>query len=76
MFEINQLIWYMQDNKVHSARVLSRMIIENSPMEAHNKEQREFYQRFGEAGVTYATVHGTYGQDRVFGSKQDLLDSL
>ena len=77
MFELNEIIHYMRDNRIHSAPVLSRMIVENHREEwAHTKEQKDTFTHFGPAGVYYYTCHGLVTKDEAFGSKQDLLDAL
>lgn len=77
MFELEQIIYYMRDNKVYSAPVISRMIVENASEEkAHTKDQKEFYMHFGPSGIFYFTCHGIVTNREAFGSKQDLLDSL
>lgn len=77
-YEIEQIVYYFRDNRVHSAPVLSRMYVENSPMEhcAANKEQRELYAVFGPSRIMYSTVHGTFDEDELFGSRSELADFL
>lgn len=71
-FELDQLVYYLLENKVHSAAVLSRIIAENK----RDEEPENFYQQFGESKVQYATCHGVIDADKAFGSKEELLKSL
>lgn len=71
-YALDQTIYYMEDNKVHSAPVLSRMLVENLNEEWSNKT----FEQFGKSCVRYATCHGVYEEGSVFGSKEDLLRSL
>lgn len=74
-FELNQLIYYMRNNKVCSAHVMSRKCVENFKS-GYNHQQKELYERFGEAAVVYSTVHGEVKESEAFPSKETLLESL
>lgn len=77
MHDLGKIIYFMRDNKVFSAPVLSRMIVENLHEDrAHTKEQKELYTNFGLSGIFYYTTHGVVSNLHAFGSKKDLLDSL
>lgn len=71
---VGDLVYYILDNKVHSAPILSKMIVECSGVNACTKEQQETFEPFGEACIKYATCHGVFTQ--VYFSKQGLLESL
>lgn len=76
-FEIGQFVYYLINNKVYSAPILSRAIVENNPdnvRHAHTDEQNRIYERFGPSVTKYSTIHGVFEQ--VFASKEDLLKSL
>ena len=76
-YHLDQLIWYMMDNQVHSAPVLSRMQVENlHDGWAHAEEQKETWQAFGPSGRSYTTAHGTINEEDAAGTKQELLDTL
>jgi hypothetical protein len=76
-FSLDQLIYYMEDSKVHSAPCTARMCVQNLHEDwASNDVQKEAWTPFGPAGVYYSTCHGIIHEDRVFGSKAELLDSL
>jgi hypothetical protein len=72
---LGQLVWYMNDGRPHSAKVLSIMKVENLHENwIATKEQDHFYARFGKARRVYATVHGEF--EDVYESKDALLASL
>ena len=76
-FEIDQLVFYMGDNKVCSAPILSRMCVENNPeLNPANTEQETMYRPFGETRIRYKTIHGVYKEDVLFATKEELLASL
>lgn len=76
-YELDQVIYYFIDNKVHSAPVLSRCIIENLHEDwITNKTQYSTFAAFGKSGVMYSTCHSTLNEYEVFASKEDLLESL
>ena len=76
-YKLDQLIYYMQDNKVHSAKVLSRWCIENLKEYASlGTEDMTFYAPMGVEGVWYKTCHGIINEKHAFASKQELLESL
>jgi hypothetical protein len=53
------------------------MIIENDPgFNAHTVEQKQFFNRFGENCVVYATCHGEFKEDQVFASKDELKNEI
>jgi len=60
-FELNQKIFYMQHNRVHSAPVLGRSCVEF-------KEDINFQDTkiFGDEGVYYQTCHGVYEEEVCF----------
>ena len=72
-FELDQTVYYIKDNRLHSAPIMSRMVVENlKPTWNSTKEQVDFYQRFGPCRVVYATVHGTYDESSLFESPEAL----
>jgi hypothetical protein len=77
-FEIHQTVWYMLDNKVHGAPILSRMIVENyfTDEEVCTDSQRSSFQTFGKECVKYATTHSVLDENQLFTSKEELLSSL
>jgi hypothetical protein len=76
-FDLEQTIYYMRENRIHSAPVLARMIVENLKEEwANTNEQKRLFTPFGVACECYSTCHGLIQVDEAFGSKQDLVASL
>lgn len=75
---IDQTIFYMMDNKVHSAPVLSRLIVENKHPDkfASNEDQKRLFLRFGNARESYSTTHGEISAELAFATKEELLASL
>jgi hypothetical protein len=72
-FELGQVVWYIENNVVHSAQVVARQFVEN----LHNdwdstKVQQETWQPFGEQRTKYATVDGVYNEDQLFASRKEL----
>ena len=75
-FQLEETVFYMKDNRVHSAPVLSRICVDNKFKDISNAEQSEAFHKFGESKIDYATIHGVFTEDQIFHFKQDLLDSL
>lgn len=76
-YQLDQLIYYMANNQVHSAPVLSRMYVDSlRPDWNYTPELREIFTPFGESGAVYATCHGKIPESKAFGSPKELMDSL
>jgi hypothetical protein len=76
-YELNQLVYYLKDNKIHSAPILSRCIVENLHDEWNSThEQEEFFCKFGKSAILYITCHGFFSEDKIFNSKEDLCKTL
>jgi hypothetical protein len=76
-FSLDQTIYYMEDSRVHSAPCTSRMMVQNLHEDwTSTPEQKAAWTPFGPTGVYYSTCHGIMHEDKVFGSKKELLDSL
>ncbi len=77
-YELGQVIYYILDNRVHSAPVGSRMTVENSHDDwAHTSAQKESWTPFGESRIVYATCHNnSLTEEECFASKEELLASL
>lgn len=75
--ELSQTIFYFRENKLHSAKVLSRKLIENmNDDQVSNPQQKELYQPWGESSVVYSTCHGEVNEKDAYSSKEELLNSL
>jgi hypothetical protein len=76
-FELNQTVYYLMDSRVHSAPVVSRMVVENAHDDwSHTPEQKRAWQRHGPSRVSYVTVHGEIAEDKLFASKKELIASI
>ena len=76
-FNLADVIFYFRHNKIHSAPVLSRMMVENAhPYWDSTSEQREMHQLFGTDREVYATCHGRVIAEEAFGSARELAEWL
>lgn len=76
-YELDQLIYYLRDNKVHGAPVLARMKVENLHSDwACTNAQKQVFTPFGEAGVFYGTCHGIIKEEDAYASKKELSSAL
>ena len=76
-YELDQLIYYMEKNRVHSAKVVARQAVESvKTYDEMTTEDMSFYAPWGKPGVWYKTCHGEYKEEDVFASKEELLASL
>jgi hypothetical protein len=70
-YELGQKIYYLMDNRLHSAPVLSRIIVENQ-----KEDYDSIFKQFGNARILYATCHGEIDEKDAFASKEELADNL
>lgn len=76
-FELEQTVYYLLENKLHSACVLARHRVENAKEDyACTKQQAELFTPFGPGGTYYATCHGQFREEQVFGTKEELAAAL
>ena len=76
-FNLEQTIYYIRNDRIHSAPVLARIIVENAHDDwACTDAQKELFTPFGKAREAYATCHGLVPVEDSFGSRQDLVNSL
>lgn len=76
-FELDHVIYYIRNDRIHSAKVLARIIVENAHDDwACTDAQKELFTPFGKSREAYATCHGFVPVEEAFASKQDLIDSL
>ena len=77
-FELDQLIYYIRNDQLCSAPVISRAIVENlrEPRSQDTADTVKLYSPFGKSVRAYATVHGTVLEAKAFASRQDLVNSL
>jgi hypothetical protein len=76
-FDLDQTIYYIRNDRIHSAKVLARIIVENAHDDWNcTPEQQQIFTPFGNSREAYATCHGLVPVNEAFGSRQDLVDSL
>ena len=76
-YALNQTVFYMISNRVHSAVITSRMLVENVHDNWNStREQAQIWNPFGPAGIKYATTHGKFDEHQLFATKEELLKSL
>ena len=76
-FKLGDTIYYIRENKLHSARIWTRMGVENAHDDwAHTKEQRDTWQHFGPSRVAYVTCDGVVMQDEAYESPEVLAVAL
>jgi len=76
-YELGQTIYFMLNNRLHSAPVQCRMKVENQHEDwACTNEQRSLFVAFGPAGVFYNTCHGVIKEEDAHASKEDLAKAL
>jgi hypothetical protein len=60
-YNVGDLVYYLVDNKVHSARITSR----------------NYYEQYGlEPNIYYTTIHDSFSEDRIFSNVDELLVDL
>jgi len=75
--KIGELAFYMMDNRLHSATIVAKMIVENEHEDWVNTfEQKKLWMPFGKAGTFYATTHGIIEEGKIFPTKEELLKNL
>jgi len=65
-FKLDQVVWYMKDNKVHSSAIISRKYVDN----------KKSFTPLGNGGIIYATLDGVYLESELADSKENLLKTL
>lgn len=74
---LGQTIYYLRNDKLHSAPILSKMIVENAHEDfSINSLQKEIFTRFGDARIIYATCHGEVNDNEAFGTPEALFAHL
>lgn len=76
-YQLDQLICYIKDKKLHSAPVLARMTVENLHNDWNSTDsQIRTFTPFGPACIKYATCHGIFDEEEVAASKEELISKL
>lgn len=77
VFDVGTTIFYLRENRVHSAPIMCRSIVENKHDDyASTPEQKAMWQAFGPSGIRYSTCHGLVMHEEAFGSRQALAASI
>lgn len=77
LFHVGDLIFYLRENRVHSAPILSRQIVSvRANIKPDTVEQAKLFTPFGPAMVRYATCHGVINGDEAYATRNELADSL
>ncbi len=66
-YELRQVVFYMRNNRIHSAPVLARKYIDNVEHKHHS---------FEAACIEYETCHAAFNEADLFISKDALLEHL
>jgi hypothetical protein len=76
-FKLGANIWYMKNDRACEAEVWTKCTVANSREKwASTEAQKRTWQHFGPSGIFYVTCHGIIEEDKAFGSKEELLESL
>ena len=76
-YELTQLVFYLRNNRIHSAQILGRKWVEN--LHDHRiASGRRFSPDlpFGNNCKRYFTCHGMFNEDEIFPTKEDLIKNL
>ncbi len=76
-FELGQTVYYLVDNRVHSAPVLCRMYVEVWRPKVYVEEAAsEDYLQFGPWRAEYGTCHGEHHERDLFASREELAAAI
>lgn len=70
-YEIGQLVWYIKNNCIHSAKVVARSITEVDPEFEKCRANNSWH-----AKLLYVTIHGAWDEEQLYRSVDDLLYAL
>lgn len=70
-FNVGQQIWYMYDNKIHTAPVGARTLCEVDGTFAKTRPGGAWNPK-----ILYGTIHGNWREDQIFGSWKELSTFL
>ena len=76
MFALDQEVFYMFENRIHTGKIMSRALIENIHDEVELAAGSPDWQPFGQNVIKYNTLHGIFKQDKIFGTHAALLEDL
>lgn len=73
-YSLDQTVWFLIENDIYSAPVLTRANIENAHEDMiANPEQEAIFAALGRAGNYYVTIHCVIKEELLFESKEKLL---
>lgn len=78
-YKLGQEVWYMHNNKICSAPVLSRCMVENahdSQKENLSLDERRIYTQFGKTDIRYSTIHMILSERETYQSVDELIGAL
>jgi len=73
-FELDQVVFYIEDNCLHSAPVLSRNYVDN--IFGDGVGDSDTLRCFGPSRIQYSTIHGTYSGKALFATREELAASF
>jgi hypothetical protein len=76
MFALDQTVYYMFENRIHSATVMSRTIVENVHDEIELAAGAPDWQPFGHNCIKYNTCDGILNQDQLYANQVSLVEDL
>lgn len=71
-FNLGQTVYFLYDNKINSAVVTSRQLVENLLTENGNRQKNSF----SNDGISYASNAGTHNEKNLFASAKEAADFL
>lgn len=75
-YNLGQIVWYMLDGRIHSAKVLSITTVCNLYNSTATEQQKALFKPWGDDIVKYNTVHTDKYEADVYGSKEELVAAL
>jgi hypothetical protein len=67
-YEIEQIVWYLKDNKPHSAPILSRRYVDHDRSVVNQQD----FGSFGRSCIDYETIHAVFPQSKCFENRTEL----
>ena len=76
-YKLNEMVFYMRKNKIHSANITSIKCISNLYQEhVKNAEQEKAFMPYGKQCTLYHTCHGDIIESDIYRTREELLESL
>ena len=75
--KIGDTIYYMRENRLHSAPILSKITVENMHEDwISTDEQKEMFAPYGSEGTRFFTCHGEVHENEAYVSHAELFKGL